>query len=128
MRSRRSRSSSRRTGRAGSRLLRLGVDPVTALAALTGADAEQSRRQVAFVDATGRVAVHTGDQCIAAAGHVTAAGVSCQANMMRGPGVWPAMLDAYHASEGDLADRSIRRSRPPRLRAATFAGVSRRRC
>ena len=92
-------------GPRGLALLRLGVDPVTALAALTGADADQGRRQVAFVDAGGRVAVHTGDQCIEAAGHVTAGGVSCQANMMRGPEVWPAMLDAYQASDGDLADR-----------------------
>lgn len=92
-------------GPRGLALLRLGVDPVTALAALTGADADQGRRQVAFVDAGGRVAVHTGDQCIEAAGHVTAGGVSCQANMMRGPEVWPAMLDAYRASDGDLADR-----------------------
>jgi uncharacterized Ntn-hydrolase superfamily protein len=92
-------------GPRGLALMRLDVDPVTALAALTSADANQSRRQVAFVDAGGRVAVHTGDQCIEAAGHVTADGVSCQANMMRGNGVWPAMLEAYHRSSGDLADR-----------------------
>jgi uncharacterized Ntn-hydrolase superfamily protein len=92
-------------GPRGLALLRLGVDPVTALAALTSADAEQARRQVAFVDGSGRVAVHTGGLCIEAAGHVTADGVSCQANMMRGPGVWPAMLGAYHAVKGDLAEK-----------------------
>jgi uncharacterized Ntn-hydrolase superfamily protein len=92
-------------GPRGLALLRLGVDPVTALAALTSADADQSRRQVAFVDVIGRVAVHTGDQCIEAAGHVTADGVSCQANMMRGAAVWPAMLEAYQSSSGGLADR-----------------------
>lgn len=92
-------------GPRGLALLRLGVDPVTALAALTSADADQSRRQVAFVDVIGRVAVHTGDQCIEAAGHVTADGVSCQANMMRGAAVWPAMLEAYQSSKGGLADR-----------------------
>jgi uncharacterized Ntn-hydrolase superfamily protein len=94
-------------GPRGLALLRLGVDPVTALAALTGADAEQARRQVAFVDCSGRVAVHTGDLCIEAAGHVTADGVSCQANMMRGPGVWPAMLEAYHVVKGDLAEKMM---------------------
>ncbi len=92
-------------GPRGLALMRLGVDPATALAALTGADPDRSRRQVALVDTGGRVAVHTGYQCIEAAGHVTAEGVSCQANMMRGPSVWPAMLEAYHESRGDLADR-----------------------
>jgi uncharacterized Ntn-hydrolase superfamily protein len=92
-------------GPRGLALMRLGVDPATALAALTSADSDQSHRQVAFVDAAGRLAVHTGDQCIEAAGHVTGDSVSCQANMMRGPQVWPAMLEAYRASSGDLADR-----------------------
>jgi uncharacterized Ntn-hydrolase superfamily protein len=104
-------------GPRGLALLRLGVDPVTALAALTSVDAEQSRRQVAFVDTGGRVAVHTGDQCIEAAGHVTGDGVSCQANMMRGPGVWPAMLEAYHTTTGDLAERLM-----AALEAAEAAG------
>lgn len=94
-------------GPRGLALLRLGLDPATALAALTGADVDQARRQVAFVDAGGRVAAHTGEQCIEAAGHVTAEGVSCQANMMRSPRVWPAMLEAYQASDGDLADRLL---------------------
>ncbi len=92
-------------GPRGLALLGLGLDPATALAALTGADVDQARRQVALVDAGGRVAVHTGEQCIEAAGHATAEGVSCQANMMRSPRVWPAMLEAYQASDGDLADR-----------------------
>ena len=104
-------------GPRGLALMRLGVDPATALAALTSADAERSRRQVAFVDVSGRVAVHTGDQCIEAAGHVIGDGVSCQANMMRGPGVWPAMLEAYHATTGDLAERLM-----AALEAAEAAG------
>jgi uncharacterized Ntn-hydrolase superfamily protein len=104
-------------GPRGLALMRLGVDPATALAALTGADSDQSHRQVAFVDAAGRLAVHTGDQCIEAAGHVTGDSVSCQANMMRGPQVWPAMLEAYCASSGDLADRLM-----AALEAAEAAG------
>src|SRR5579863_103046 len=68
-------------GPKGLALMRLGVDPATALTALTAADARQSRRQVAFVDAMGRVAAHTGAQCIEACGHVIADAVSCQANM-----------------------------------------------
>lgn len=92
-------------GPRGLALMRLGVDPVTALQALTAADTEEARRQVAFLDATGRVAVHTGTLCIEAAGHATAEGVSVQANMMRGAGVWPAMLESFEASRGPLAER-----------------------
>jgi uncharacterized Ntn-hydrolase superfamily protein len=77
------------------------------LRALTTADAEQARRQVAFVDATGRVAAHTGTLCIEAAGHLTSDGVSVQANMMRSVGVWPAMLEAYKGATGDLTDRLL---------------------
>jgi uncharacterized Ntn-hydrolase superfamily protein len=92
-------------GPRGLALMRLGVEPVTAMAALTSADGDQARRQVAFLDATGRVAVHTGALCIEAAGHATAEGVSVQANMMRGPGVWPAMLESFEISQGPLAGR-----------------------
>lgn len=93
-------------GPKGLALMRLGVAPSVALAALVKADAEQSRRQVAFVDAGGEIAVHTGDGCIAEAGHVTGAGVSAQANMMRNNTVWPAMLDAFSAQpQQDLAER-----------------------
>ena len=92
-------------GPQGLALMRFGVDPVTALQALTSADAQQARRQVAFVDAAGLVAVHTGGLCIEAAGHATGDGVSVQANMMRGDAMWPAMLDAYATSDGDLAER-----------------------
>jgi uncharacterized Ntn-hydrolase superfamily protein len=92
-------------GPRGLALMRLGVDPVSAMAALTSADTDQARRQVAFVDATGRVAVHTGALCIEAAGHATAEGVSVQANMMRGAGVWPAMLESFETTKGPLAER-----------------------
>ncbi len=92
-------------GPRGLALMRLGVDPITAMTALTSADAGEGRRQVAFVDAAGRVAVHTGALCVEAAGHTTGDGVSVQANMMRGPGVWPAMLETYETSKGPLADR-----------------------
>ena len=40
-------------GPRGLALMRMGVDPETAMRALTSADAEQARRQIAFIDATG---------------------------------------------------------------------------
>jgi uncharacterized Ntn-hydrolase superfamily protein len=91
----------------GLALMRNGNTAQGALDALVRADDLSARRQVAFVDAHGGVAVHTGSQCIADAGHATGDGVSVQANMMRTRDVWPAMLDAYQAAEGDLAERLL---------------------
>jgi uncharacterized Ntn-hydrolase superfamily protein len=93
--------------------MKLGLSAPTALAALVSADAGQARRQVAMVDAQGGVAVHTGDGCIAHAGHVTGRAVSAQANMMRSADVWPAMLAAYETADAPL---------PERLMAALDAG------
>ena len=46
--------------------------------------------------------------CIAEAGHVTASGISCQANMMDRPTVWPAMLQAFGEAQGSMAQRLLR--------------------
>jgi uncharacterized Ntn-hydrolase superfamily protein len=88
-------------------LLTIGLDASTALAALIAADADRERRQVAIVDAGGKVAVHTGEGCIAEAGHATGDAVSVQANMMVGASVWPAMLAAYTAAQGEFAERLL---------------------
>ena len=94
-------------GPRGLALMRAGVDAATALQALTAADAHAARRQVAFVDAASGVAAHTGASCIAEAGHLTADGVSVQANMMRNASVWPAMLEAYSTAAGDFVQRLL---------------------
>ena len=88
-------------------LLRDGAAAPDALARLTAADGEADVRQVAVVDAAGRVAVHTGARCIPHAGDVTGDGFSCQANMMRSATVWPAMAEAFAAGEGGLAERLL---------------------
>jgi uncharacterized Ntn-hydrolase superfamily protein len=62
---------------------------------------------VAVADSGGRVAVHTGDGCVAHAGHVTGDGFSVQANMMGSPRVWPAMAQAFAAAGGPLARRLL---------------------
>jgi uncharacterized Ntn-hydrolase superfamily protein len=87
--------------------LRAGESAATALAALLEADEGRETRQVAIVDATGRVAVHTGDRTIADAGHLAGDGWSVQANMMRREGVPEAMADAFTTASGDLADRML---------------------
>ena len=64
-------------------------------------------RQVGAVDAAGAAAAHTGEGCIAHAGHELGDGFACQANMMATPTVPAAMAGAYRASGGDLADRLL---------------------
>jgi uncharacterized Ntn-hydrolase superfamily protein len=87
--------------------LRRGASAPDALRRLLGDDEQSDVRQVAIVDARGRVAVHTGPRCIAEAGHRVADGVSVQANMMARPTVPDAMLEAYRSASGDLAERLL---------------------
>jgi uncharacterized Ntn-hydrolase superfamily protein len=88
-------------------LLRAGAEPADALAQLLAADGGRDVRQVGVVDAAGRAAAHTGEQCVEAAGHVTAEGVSIQANMMERPTVWPAMLAAWRTPAVSFVDRLL---------------------
>ena len=81
--------------------------PDAALNELLAADPAANVRQVAAVDVAGRVAVHTGAQCIPVAGHVTGEGFSCQANMMRDPGVPEAMAETFAATTGPLVHRLL---------------------
>jgi uncharacterized Ntn-hydrolase superfamily protein len=94
-------------GPLGVTLMRAGKSAPEALAALLAADEGHDLRQVAMVDGEGRVAVHTGERCIADAGHEAGEGFSVQANMMAGPDVWPAMARAYREAQGDLAERML---------------------
>jgi uncharacterized Ntn-hydrolase superfamily protein len=94
-------------GPRGLALLRQGRGPREALDELLAADEGRERRQVAILDASGAVAVHTGSQCVQAAGHVTGEGVSAQGNMLERDIAWAAMLRAYGEAEGDLAARLL---------------------
>jgi uncharacterized Ntn-hydrolase superfamily protein len=87
--------------------LESGEEPQAALDRLVAADEGGRFRQVAVVNAAGAVAVHTGDGCIAFAGHRTGGGFSAQANMMSNDTVWGAMADAFEAAEGTLARRLL---------------------
>jgi uncharacterized Ntn-hydrolase superfamily protein len=89
-------------------LLAGGMAPEEALAQLTAADERAFSRQVAIVDASGRVAAHTGERCIAEAGHRTGDGWSVQANMMTNATVPDAMADAFAAADVDGADLATR--------------------
>ncbi len=88
-------------------LMETGASAEEALAQLLAADPGAAGRQVAVLDAIGRVAVHTGESCIPFAGHVAGGGVSCQANIMASQRVWPAMLDAFGSAPGSLTLRLL---------------------
>src|SRR3954452_1014194 len=87
--------------------LAAGEDATSALRAELDADASARVRQVAVVDAHGRVAVHTGEDCIPHAGHEPGDQFSCQANMMAHETVPAAMAAAYREADGPLADRLL---------------------
>jgi len=93
-------------GPRGLALLKEGKTPEEALAILLADDEGREVRQVAILDAQGRVAVHTGEQCIRYAGDITGKNFSVQANMMLTDKVWPAMAKAFEKSDGQpLAER-----------------------
>ena len=94
-------------GPLGLALMRAGRAAPDALAGLLRADAKANVRQVAMVDAQGRVAAHTGENSVRAAGHHVGEQYSVQANLMDRADVWPAMADAYERSTGDLAERML---------------------
>jgi uncharacterized Ntn-hydrolase superfamily protein len=94
-------------GPLGLSLMRAGKSAPEALQSLLASDAQAALRQVAMIDALGRVATHTGKECIIAAGHQKGANYSVQANLMLKDTVWGAMAKAFEGAKGDLADRLI---------------------
>jgi uncharacterized Ntn-hydrolase superfamily protein len=94
-------------GPSGLQRMERGEHAADALAALLAEDRLRHLRQVAFADREGRVAVHTGEGCVAEAGHATGAHVSCQANMMARDTVPGAMLAAFEGASGPLSDRLL---------------------
>jgi len=96
-------------GALGIEAMRVGKSAPDALRGLLAGDDNREVRQVAMIDAAGRVAAFTGGRCIAAAGHVVdeQAQFSVQANLMEKDTVWPAMAEAFRKAEGDLANRML---------------------
>jgi uncharacterized Ntn-hydrolase superfamily protein len=94
-------------GPEGLALMKAGKPAREALDQLLAADPQKDVRQVAMIDAAGRVATWTGPSCIRAAGHATGEGYSVQANLMDKDTVWAAMAAAYESAEGDFAERLL---------------------
>jgi uncharacterized Ntn-hydrolase superfamily protein len=94
-------------GPLGLQLMRAGKDASQALAALLAVDEHANVRQVGMVDANGVVANHTGDMSISEHCDIAGENFTVQANLMWKPTVCEAMVAAYLAAEGDLAERMM---------------------
>lgn len=87
-----------RYGPLGIERMARGMSASDALGSLLREDPKAEDRQVAMVDAQGRVAAHTGKRCIPEAGQIVGEGFSCQGNIMKNDRVWGAMARSYKAS------------------------------
>ncbi len=87
--------------------LREGVAPDAVLAALVGEDPGRAQRQFHILDASGRIAQHTGEGCVSWAGHARGMDVSVAGNMLAGPDVVARTLDAFLGAAGSLAERLL---------------------
>src|SRR6476659_9438156 len=94
-------------GKSGLDLMRSGRSAPDALKELLGKDEAREVRQVAMIDAQGRVEAFTGKNDIQAAGHIVGNNFSAQANLMLNDKVWPAMARAFENTKGDLAERML---------------------
>ncbi|HET8782572.1 MAG TPA: DUF1028 domain-containing protein, partial [Pyrinomonadaceae bacterium] len=94
-------------GKNGLDLMRAGKSAPETLKELLAKDEGREVRQVAMIDAQGRVDAWTGKNDIQAAGHIVGTNFSVQANLMLNDKVWPAMARAFENTKGDLAERML---------------------
>jgi len=94
-------------GPLGLEMMKNGKTAQLALEGLLASDPNNAVRQVAMIDTKGNVATHTGDKCIAEAGHRIGKNYSVQANLMEKNTVWDAMSVAFENTEGDLAEKMM---------------------
>lgn len=82
----------------GVRLLREGNSPEAVVAALLASDPGRESRQLHIMDARGRIAAHTGADCVGWSGHVPGDGFSIAGNMLAGAAVLDETAKAYAAN------------------------------
>jgi uncharacterized Ntn-hydrolase superfamily protein len=76
-------------------LLREGKAPGEVIEVLIAADAGRESRQLHIMDVNGRIAAHTGSECVGWCGHLEGAGFSIAGNMLVGPRVLDDTASAY---------------------------------
>src|SRR6478735_55304 len=101
-------------GTKGLRLLREGMTANEVVKELVAADEGRDHRQVHLIDASDRIAAHTGTACIGWHGHLAGEGFSVAGNMLVGAGVLNQTANTYRAGEALPF--------PRRLVAAMLAG------
>jgi uncharacterized Ntn-hydrolase superfamily protein len=75
--------------------------------ALISADDEREHRQLGVVDARGRAATFTGEECFEWAGGVAGEHYAAQGNILVGRETVEAMADTFEGTSGDLAGRLL---------------------
>ena len=83
----------------GLKLLREGRKPRDIVETLIAADAGHQSRQLHIMDADGRIACHTGRECVEWCGHIEGNGFSIAGNMLAGASVLDDTAQAFLASE-----------------------------
>ena len=83
----------------GVTLLRDGRAPRDIIETLIAADAGCESRQLHIMDASGRIAAHTGKECVAWCGHLEGKGFSIAGNMLAAARVLDDTAKAYVANE-----------------------------
>ena len=106
----------------GVKLLREGRSPREVVDTLLAADSGRESRQLHIMDAGGRIASHTGRDCVDWCGHIEGRGFSIAGNMLAGAGVLDDTAKSYATNENlPFAQRLI-----AAMRAGEAAGGDKR--
>jgi uncharacterized Ntn-hydrolase superfamily protein len=106
----------------GLKLLKAGRAPRDIVETLVAADDGRASRQLHILDAAGRVASYTGDDCVDWCGHIEGEGFSIAGNMLAGARVLDDTAAAYIANQSlPFAQRLI-----AAMRAGEAAGGDKR--
>ena len=92
-------------GPRGMAMLEQGMSPEQVVQRLTSEDSGRATRQLAIIDAQGRLKAYTGTGTNAWAGHIEGKDYSVQGNILAGEGVVKAMAKAFEETKGELAVR-----------------------
>lgn len=98
-----------------------GISAEEVVAKLTADDDDRALRQVGVVDAKGKAAAFTGEECYEWAGHLVGENYTCQGNILLSEETIRAMATAFEGTSGALADRLL-----VALQAGQAAGGDRR--